>query len=277
MDLRVKPLTGEEILMRELPELEWVVDGLIAVKDRVVLFGEFGSGKSWVGQHLGLCIAAGRPWLGFPILKARGVLYVDEEMPTVTSHRRVKRLMWGLHMTSPPPFWLVSRGSCHFKEGGAQSLLDWMRVNKVEADVIFLDAMRRMVQGDENRAQDVIEFWRRVETLIRAGKTVIVLHHMNKPPSEGNREARHRASGSTDILAGCDTAYSLSGDGTGGYLSIAGEKSRNMEKDKGFLVQWTDHGDREGPMYVNLVKDEHGGGKPDFGTWGSVVPAQVCT
>src|SRR5262245_58098274 len=101
-----KPLpliSFERIMAEELPPIDWIVDGLIAQGDRVIVYGEFRSMKSWLLLHLGLSMAAGRPWLGnFGITSPRPVLYVDEEMSERTLRRRVKRLGQGAKLGTEP-------------------------------------------------------------------------------------------------------------------------------------------------------------------------------
>src|SRR5215467_11652791 len=86
-------ISFDEIMQQPVPPVDWMVEGLIAVGDRVVIYGEVASMKSWIALDLGLDIAMGRQWLGsFVVPKARPVLYVDEEMNERTLWRRVRRL-----------------------------------------------------------------------------------------------------------------------------------------------------------------------------------------
>ena len=41
-------VTFEEVFSQELPPVDWLVTNLIANQDRVVVYGEFGSLKSWL-------------------------------------------------------------------------------------------------------------------------------------------------------------------------------------------------------------------------------------
>ena len=41
-------ISFERIMQEELPAVEWIVDGLIARGDRVIVHGEFRSMKSWL-------------------------------------------------------------------------------------------------------------------------------------------------------------------------------------------------------------------------------------
>lgn len=264
-----KPLTHAQIMTWDLPPVVWDVEGLISRGDRVVAFGEFGAGKTWIAQHLALHLAAGRHWLGYPIPEPRRVLYVDEEMNPRTTRRRIHRLTTGMTVTSglPPgtllPLTVLSRGGVLFHDKGASEVLGWMRGNGVEADVVFIDSMRRTLEGDENFAADIIKFWRNLERLA-AGRTIIIIHHMNKPPKDTVVDVRYRASGSTDILAGSDASLAISRGEAKGQAWVEGVKARDTEEADQFGVGWRgqtgDDGkeDPQGPMYLRRLEKKRG-------------------
>ena len=81
----------------------------------------------------------------------------------------------------------------------AAKLLDELHCRGLDPDVIIIETFRRVLVGGENEADRVAEFWRQVEPLQRAGKTVIISHHMKKPSNFGS-QVRYQASGSTDII-----------------------------------------------------------------------------
>ena len=62
----------------ELPEAEWLVDGLFERDSLVTLFGPSGHGKSFVALSWAMAIATGTKWLDFGVQKAR-VLYAAGE------------------------------------------------------------------------------------------------------------------------------------------------------------------------------------------------------
>ena len=90
-----------DIITHDLPPIDWLVTDLIANQDRVVVYGEFGSLKSWLLLDLALAITSGQPWLGqFTVPQPKKVLYVDEEMNERTLRRRVKQLGAGIGTSS---------------------------------------------------------------------------------------------------------------------------------------------------------------------------------
>lgn len=238
------PLISFETIMREaLPPIDWLVEALIARGDRVILYGEFGSLKSWLLLDLGLHIAAGRPWLGhFPIPQSRRVLYIDEEMNQRTLRRRIKRLGIGAGLEDEAiPFRAMSRVGVRFGTLGAKLLLQALEKRKFDPEIVIIEAFRRVLVGSENEARDVAEFWRCVESIPRAGKTLIISHHMRKPNALGNNANRDRASGSTDILAGADVALAIQRLG-GDSVAVECVKSREAEEPSAFVVSLYDEG-----------------------------------
>jgi hypothetical protein len=194
--------------MREqVSPIDWLVKGFLVNGDRAVVFAEYGALKSWSLLDLGLHVAAGEPWLEhFPVPKARSVLYVDEEMNRRELQRRMQRL--GTGHGGDLPFGALSHHGLRLDASGAKRFLRQLRQWGAVPEVLMLDALRRVLVGDESMAKDVAEFWRALDVLRDTGMTIVIAHHMRKTSRSGN-DARQRASGSTDILAGADTAYAF--------------------------------------------------------------------
>lgn len=247
--IATRPLiTSGDLLTHDLPPLVWDVEPLISRGDRVVVFGEFGSFKSWILLHLAWHLAAGVQWLEtFTIREPRRVLYVDEEMNERTLRRRGKRLAQGAGISGSPPVAFLSRAGVRFDAYGAGALLSYLNEHKFTPDVVVVEALRRVLIGDENEAKDVAQFWRNLEPISRSGTTVIISHHMTKPPQQGQRAARYRASGSTDILAGSDASFSVERMTTD-TARITGIKARDDVELRPFAVTLADNGDRQGPV-----------------------------
>jgi len=236
-------ITYRTIMQESLPPIDWLVEGMIASDDRVIVYGESGSYKSWLLLHLGLHIAAGKRWLEeFAIPQAKGVLYVDEEMSERLLRRRIKRLGLGAELDGEDiPFQALSHGGIKLDEQGAVRLLALSEENRFNPDVIIIETMRRVIVGSELNVDDVGRFWANIEPLRLAGKTVIVSHHMRKPSQHGVNQTRYRASGSTDILGGADTVFSIMRR-SGHQIEVKCEKSRNAEEPPAFGVSLHDTG-----------------------------------
>jgi hypothetical protein len=240
-DLKGVSLVSFEAIMRDpLPSIEWLVEGLIADGDRVVLYGEFGSFKSWVLPSLALHVAAGRPWLGkFPVQQAKRVLYLDEEMHPRTLSRRVQRLARGANLEAEQlQLRFLSRAGIRLDAAGVSTLGGVLREHHFNPEVVIVETLRRVLKGSENEASEVAEFWRSITPLCE-GRTVIITHHMRKQSVTASSSLRERASGSTDILAGADTALAIQRVGKDA-LVIECVKLREAEEPEPFVVSLFD-------------------------------------
>jgi len=225
----------DTIMQQPLPPIEWVVEPLIPHPSRTVVFGEFGSMKSWLLLDLGLHIAAGRQWLNtFTVPQARSVLYLDEEMAERELRRRVKLLGNGAGLSGQAlPFRAISQLGLKINQGSVQHLLDELNQQGFDPDLVIVETFRRVLMGSENEAEDVSDFWNSVAPILIAGKSLIVSHHMRKPNAQGQNEVRHRASGSTDILAGADGAFAITRT-IGAVMQVECVKSRTAKEAQPF-------------------------------------------
>jgi hypothetical protein len=232
--------------------VEWIVQPIVAAHERVLLYGEFGALKSWVLLHLGLHIAAGRKWLDtFEVPRPRAVLYVDEEMSEYTLRSRVQRLVAGAHLpTDDLPFMAASQEGVRMTEMGGVILLDRVHKAGFKPEIIIMESMRRVLVGDEKEQVDVSAFWRAVQPLRKAGIVVIVSHHMRKPRMEGPDDARHRASGTTDLIAGSDSAWAMTKTASN-TATLEAIRIRLAEEPKPFAVEFTWDGET-GPVSARL-------------------------
>jgi RecA-family ATPase len=251
------PLVSFETIIEEaLPPVEWLVEGLVADGDRVMLYGEFGSFKSWVLPSLGLYIAAGRPWLGkFPIPQSKRVLYLDEEMHPRTLKRRIQRLARGMGLSSNQlPLQTLSRFGTRFDGPGVLRLLSDLTAVGFDPEVVIVETFRRVLRGNENEASDVAEFWRSLSPLAK-GRTVIISHHMRKRSMMSSSNSRERASGSTDILAGADAALAIQRIGRDA-LVVECVKLREAEEPEPFVVSLYDES-QDGPVELRFEGASH--------------------
>jgi hypothetical protein len=271
----VKPplplLSFDRIVAEPLPPAEWLVEPLIGDGSRVVVYGEWGSFKSWALLSLGLHIAAGQPWLGqYPVHGSRRVLYIDEEMSPRLLRRRVKRLAAGMD-PSPErlPFRALSRRGLRLDAHGVTALLADLKASGFDPDVIVVETFRRVLVGNENDAREVADFWRAVDPIIRAGKSLIVSHHMKKPQAGGKGSTRHRASGSTDVMGAADDALAFERAGKEGF-TVEPVKCREAEEAAPFAVSLVEPQGPDGPVLLR-----HEGSPADFkGQAGKVAQAE---
>jgi len=247
LSLSGRLITFQSIIEQPLPPIDWVIEPLIPHHNRVVVFGEFGSKKSWLLLDLGLHIAGGVRWLDrFSIPQSRSVLYIDEEMSEYELRRRVKLLGTGASLDGKDiPFRAISHLGLKFvNQARTEDLLRGLKLEGFDPDIVIIETLRRVLHGSENEAKDVGDFWHSVSPFLTAGKTLIVSHHMRKSNAGFVEAARNRASGSTDILAAADAAFAVT-QMQGELLKVQSVKSRSAKEPEPFVFRLVDDHDGE--------------------------------
>jgi RecA-family ATPase len=243
-----------DLVSKPLEPIPWLVEPLIAKGDRVIVYGEWGAYKSWLLASLALQSAAGRPWLDkFPIATGTNrVLYVDEEMSLRLFTRRLKRLALGMNLTTDSlPLQLLSRYGLRIdNKASIDRFLHRLKESDFDPDVLIIETFRRVFQGDEISAKDVAAFWQALSPITQAGKTVIISHHMRKTGANGRGPIRDRFSGSTDILAGADSALALERKAEDAVI-VEHVKCREDQEAKAFAVSFFEE-DAEGPVHLRF-------------------------
>ncbi len=130
---------------------------------------------------------------------------------------------------------------------GVSRLLGEFDAEKFDPEVVIVDSLRRVLVGSENDAEAVGALWRNVAPLV-AERTLIILHDMKKPNPQGGNDPRHRASGSTDLIAGVDVTNAITRK-SGDVLLVECTKARHMSEPEPFAVSLYDD-DADGPIVV---------------------------
>jgi RecA-family ATPase len=134
-----------------------LVDGLLPRDGMTVLYGESGSGKTFVTLDLACHIAAGRPWRGMAIDQGV-VIYIAAENP-----KSVERRIWAWkrrHGVEHLPV-LVVRSSVDLLEGSTGELVEkaeQMKVTHGRIAAVVVDTLSRAMTGNENAPEDMGKF-----------------------------------------------------------------------------------------------------------------------
>jgi hypothetical protein len=116
-----------------------------------------------------------------------------------------------------------------------ESILKQLKELGIVPDVVIVETLRRVICGSENEAADVGRMWEAAEPFLDSNTTLILSHHMKKPNPKVGGSARHKFSGSTDILAGADTGYAISKSAKDG-LTVECVKLRDAEESEPFAI-----------------------------------------
>lgn len=165
--------------------LAWHIKGVVPRAELIVVYGQSGSGKSFLVFDMVAAIATGTPWQERKTTKGRVVLVLAEG---VTGFRNRLRAYATMHDGSLPGLRIIADAPNLLTEQD-DMLLSQRIKDSGGADLIVIDTLAASSPGaDENAAKDmgiVIEHCKRLHKT--TGATVMLVHHSGKDQSKGAR------------------------------------------------------------------------------------------
>jgi hypothetical protein len=205
---RFKPLTWEEFQALHRDRKPALIDGLLGRQEMSVVYGESGSGKTFIVLDLGVRIANGMMVLGRGTTRC-AVVYIAAESPAGVTGRW-KALIQEYGPT--PDFYAISAAPNLFdaKAGDLDAVgkqiaaLRGQDGKRVDVGLIIIDTLARvMIGGNENSTEDMSLLVANGDKLRDAFKcNVMWVHHSGKDRSLGAR-------GSSALRAATDTEIEI--------------------------------------------------------------------
>jgi hypothetical protein len=178
----------------KMPPPSWLVDGIVPASGLSILYGESGTGKSFIALDWALCVATGLPWFGHEV-KRRPVVYVAAEGKAGLGVRvRAWSYAHGLRDLSLVRFLpeAVNLRDAATIAKARRTLADLPE----RPGLLVVDTVARTMPGaDENAAKDMGEFITGLDGL-RHEDAALGVHH-------SGRDAKHER-GSTALRGAAD-------------------------------------------------------------------------
>jgi len=164
-----------------LPRVPFYIKDWLPKQGKAEIYGQAKSGKSFLCMQIARSIGQGRPLFGIPTNQGV-VLYLQFELGVAVLQYRMR--LTG--HTYENVFVGTSFSMKLDKKEGQDSLLH--ELEAIHPDVLILDPFYKIIDGDENEAQDVKVVTNFLDQVIDAyGLSVLVLHHSGKDFSKGGR------------------------------------------------------------------------------------------
>ena len=180
------------------PEL---IKGVLRRGHKMMVSGASKSGKSFMMIEMALCLAEGRPWMGYECMESK-VLYVNLEISKPSFNKRIADVSESmkLHGWNNNLKIVNLRGMSVELGKMVGSLIGTCLKEEAETGVpysaIILDPIYKISNGEENSAKDVGTFCHYLDQIANyTGASVIYTHHHSKG-DQGYKSAQDRASGS---------------------------------------------------------------------------------
>jgi hypothetical protein len=241
--------------LAKLPKPAWLLDKHIPEDGISVVFGPSHSGKSFLVLDMGLCIAAGIPWLGYKT-KQGPVAYIYSEQPADLYCRAQGWQIARRQAELPDDFVSIPRAV--LISDPAQLALFAVKLKLTfgarPPKLIVIDTLNRCYDGEENSASDMGNFIRACDRL-RAefdGATVVIVHHTGKDEDRGSR-------GTSAMECAVDSMFQLKRpDIKGPALQLINTKvKRGKELDDQHLrLDERDIGDDETTLSIRRARED---------------------
>lgn len=198
--------------LANLPEPQWLIQGLFEVGSLVMLVGPAASYKSFLALDWALTSATNRTWCGRSTTPSK-ILYVLGEgksslLKRVEAWSFYHRLSREERQQLRENFRVCFEVPQLANKADVDKLLKDLKHEGFTPDVIIIDTFARSFVGkDENSQMDTGVWIESADRLRQLGMTVIVLHHTAK-----NTEFGLKYRGSTAIMGAMDSAFTLERD-----------------------------------------------------------------
>jgi predicted ATP-dependent serine protease len=205
--------------LSDLPQLDYIVEGIIPERSVGMFFGDPGAKKTYSICSLSSCVAQDKPWLGFAV-KGCKVLIIDEESGELRLGRRLGMAIRGELGGADIPIEFVSLAN--FKLDKKDDLPELQQlITDTGAGLVIIDALADVMDGDENAKKDTQPVFTALRKLAElTGAAIIIIHHANK--GGGYR-------GSSAIKGALDFMYKVESDEESNFITFKAEKARDSK------------------------------------------------
>jgi hypothetical protein len=207
---RFRLMSDEEVERMAPPA--WLVGNILPAGRLSVLFGEYGTAKSFLALDWALCVATGRPWHNHAVLQGPVVYVVGEGIGGMGQRIRAWKQRAechgpsGLHLIGQPPQLLST--------GDIDEVRKVLRTLPVPPVLVVFDTLARSMAGKNENLQEEMGLAVYNADRIRTefGCDVLLVHH--KP------HGADRTRGSTVLPDGADTIVEMNKQSDGTMLLI---------------------------------------------------------
>lgn len=165
----------------------WIIKGILPQAELGVLFGESGSGKSFMALDMAVDIAIGASWRGLKTRQCRVGYVAAEGANGIRTRARAIATYRGLDIDQIP-IAVIPEAPNIMERSDAINVAS--SINKAGgADLIIIDTFAQVMPGaNENSGEDVGQALRHCKDIHReTGALVLLVHHSGKDASRGAR------------------------------------------------------------------------------------------
>lgn len=224
---RFKVIPAHEFARRPPPR--WIIDQLVPEADLLVLYGESGSGKSFVAIDLTMAIARGADWRGLKVRQGRVVYIAAEGGGGFTKRLKAYAHHHAVDLEAVP-FGVIHATPNLMAEVDVQGLREAILAAE-GAEIVVVDTFAQVTPGaNENAGEDMGLALKNARAIGAAtGALVILVHHSGKDASKGAR-------GWSGIRAAADAELEVVRSEGGRWIRSTKQKDGDDQGEWGFSL-----------------------------------------
>jgi len=232
------------------PPASWLIKGVIPYGELIVLYGESGSGKSFMALDMAMAIAQGREWRGKKVKQGR-VIYIAAEG---AAGFRLRLKAYGEHHgldINVLPFGVIHASPNLMQKDEAIDIAKSI-IASGGAYLIIVDTFAQVMPGaNENAGEDVGLALKHCKGIHRATRAPILLvHHSGKDASKGAR-------GWSGLRAAADAEIEVTRDKDQRQLRVSKQKDAEDGQEFGFKLTPVLLGlDEDGDAITSCIVEE---------------------
>lgn len=211
--------------MTDMEPIKWQIKKIIPAQDVIAIYGQPGSGKSFMALDMASHIAEGKEWMGYRTKRANVVYLVLEAANGFSGRLKA----WQLHnrRSLPDNFFVITHTPFAFSSASdIKNLIDSIQNVLTDGDglIVFIDTLARaMGTLEENDNSDMGAVVASAEVISRhLNCAVALIAHPGKDNAKGLR-------GGSALLGGLDTVIQLNKDATTHMRTWSIEKQKEGE------------------------------------------------
>ena len=242
---RFAPIPAHEFAVAT--KLKWIIKGVLPQAELGVLYGESGSGKSFIALDLAAAIALGNEWRGHKVKQGKVVYIAAEGANGFRNRLRAYSHQHQLDLKTLPLHIIHAAPNLLDKTDALDVAKAILSVGK--PDLVIVDTLAQtMPGGNENGGEDMGKAMAHCRGIHRAtGALVLLVHHSGKDSSKGAR-------GWSGLRAAADVEMEVVRSDQERMLSVTKQKDGDDGAEFGFkLVQVTVDIDEDGDDITSCI------------------------
>jgi len=202
---RLKIISAPDLQRAKLPPIRFLIEGILP-EGTSLLTAASKIGKSWMVLDMGLCQAAGEPFMGHKTNQC-GVLYLALEDSFNRLQNRMNKILGG--KPAPEQFYFTTEAP---KLGsGLLETLDEHLKQHPDTKLIIIDTLQRIRGQALSREAAYAQDYREMEDvkghMARRGVSVLFVHHNRKMKDDD--DPFNMISGTNAIMGAADTIWTI--------------------------------------------------------------------